>query len=139
MVRALRGEEAAMVYVDGFVIPVARKKVAAYKRMAEWGKRTWMRHGALAFYECLGDDLTHMPGCGSFPDMASLAKGETVFFSFIIYRSKAHRNAVNKRVMAELQKAPMPTTMPFDPKRMAFGGFKAIVQATARSGRRGSR
>jgi len=124
-----------MVYVDGFVIPVAKNKVAAYKRMAEWGKRVWMRHGALGYYECLGDDLTHMPGCGSFPDMARLAKSETVFFSFIIYRSKAHRNAVNKRVMAEMQKAPMPK-MPFDVKRMAFGGFKAIEQATTPSARR---
>ena len=117
-----------MTYVDGFVIPVSKRKVAAYKRMAQWGKRVWMRHGALGYYECVGDDLTSMPGCGDFKKMAKLKKGETVFFSFIIYRSKAHRNAVNKKVMAEMQKSAMPPDMPFAVGRMAFGGFKTIVQ-----------
>ena len=117
-----------MSYVDGFVIPVSKRKVAAYKRMAQWGKRVWMRHGALGYDECVGDDLTSMPGCGDFKKMANLKKGETVFFSFIIYRLKAHRNAVNKKVMAEMQKSAMPPDMPFAVGRMASGGFKTIVQ-----------
>ncbi len=119
-----------MAYVDGFVIPVPKRKLRAYRKMAEWGKRVWMRHGAVAYYECQGDDLKSMPGCGSFTTLARLKKDETVFFSFIIYRSKAHRNAVNKRVMAEMQKSGPPPEMPFQLKRMAFGGFKAVVRAS---------
>ena len=117
-----------MTYVDGFVIPVKKRQVAAYKKMAQWGKRVWMKHGAIGYYECLGDDLKGMPGCGTFTTLAKVKPGETVFFSFIIYKSKAHRNAVNKRVMAEMKKSTMPPDMPFVPGRMAFGGFRTIVQ-----------
>ncbi len=117
-----------MSYVDGFVIPVAKKNVAAYKKMAAWGKKTWMKHGALQYFECMGDDLKSMPQCGDFKTMASLKPNETVFFSFIVYKNKAHRNAVNKKVMAEMQQQNMPATMPFDPKRMAYAGFKTLVQ-----------
>ena len=117
-----------MTYVDGYVIPVKKRQVAAYKKMAQWGKRVWMKHGAIGYYECLGDDLNGMPGCGTFTKLAKVKPDETVFFSFIIYKSKAHRNAVNKRVMAEMKKSPMPPDMPFVPGRMAFGGFKTIVQ-----------
>ena len=117
-----------MTYVDGFVIPVKKSKVKAYKKMAQWGKRVWMKHGALGYYECVGDDLKGMPGCGTFPQLAKTKPGETVFFSFIIFKSKAHRNAVNKRVMAEISKGPLPTDMPFAVARMAYGGFKTIVQ-----------
>jgi alkaline phosphatase len=117
-----------MTYVDGFVIPVPKTKVAAYKKMALWGKRMWMKHGAIGYYECVGDDLKGMPGCGTFGTLSKLKKNETVFFSFIIYRSKAHRNAVNKRVMAEMQKSGAPPDMPFEVTRMAYGGFKTIVQ-----------
>lgn len=117
-----------MTYVDGFVIPVAKKNVAAYKKMAAWGKKTWMKHGALQYFECAADDLKAMPGCGDFKTLAGLKATETVFFSFIVYKSKAHRNAVNKKVMADMQTQPMPKAMPFDVKRMAFGGFKTLVQ-----------
>ena len=106
----------------------AKSVNAAYKKMAQWGKRVWMKHGAIGYYECLGDDLKGMPGCGTFTKLAKVKPGETVFFSFIIYKSKAHRNAVNKRVMAEMKKSTMPPDMPFVPGRMAFGGFRTIVQ-----------
>jgi uncharacterized protein YbaA (DUF1428 family) len=117
-----------MTYVDGFVIPVPKGKIPAYKKMAAWGKKVWMKHGALQYFECVGDDLAGMPECGNFKTMAGLKPSETAFFSFIIYKNKAHRNAVNKKVMAEMKKEPMPKSMPFDVKRMASGGFKTLVQ-----------
>jgi uncharacterized protein YbaA (DUF1428 family) len=116
-----------MTYVDGFVIPVPEANIAAYKKLATWGRKVWMKHGALQYFECVGDDLNQMPGCGDFKKMAKLKPGETIFFSFIIYKSKAHRNAVNKRVMASMANMD-PKKMPFDVKRMAFGGFKTLVQ-----------
>jgi uncharacterized protein YbaA (DUF1428 family) len=117
-----------MTYVDGFVIPVLRSKVAEYKKMAAWGKKMWMKHGALQYFECLGDDLAGYAGSGNFKTMAGLKPSETAFFSFIVYKNKAHRNAVNKKVMAEMKNQPMPESMPFDMKRMAFGGFKTLIQ-----------
>ena len=123
-----------MTYVDGFVLPVAKKNLAAYRSMATSTGKTWKKHGALQYFECVADDLK--PNTGgmpmlSFQKMAKLRKGETVFFSFIVYKSKAHRNSVNKKVMAEFSKDPnmknMP--MPFDIKRVAYAGFKAIVEA----------
>ena len=117
-----------MTYVDGFVIPVARGKVAEYKKMAAWGKKVWMKHGALQYFECVGDDLAGMPGCATFKQLAGLKPSETAFFSFIVYKNKAHRNAVNKKVMAEMKAQPMPESMPFDMKRMAYGGFKTLIQ-----------
>jgi uncharacterized protein YbaA (DUF1428 family) len=104
-----------------------KNKVAEYKKMAQWGKKIWMKHGALQYFECVGDDLSGMPGCGDFKKLAGLKPSETAFFSFIVYKSKAHRNAVNKKVIKEMQKQEMPS-MPFDIKRMAFGGFKTLVQ-----------
>ena len=117
-----------MAYVDGFVIPVSKRKVAAYKKMAQWGRKMWLAAGALEYFECIGDDLNPMPNVGDFKRMAKVKAGETVFFSFIVYKSKTHRNAVNKKVMAAMSKEPMPKVMPFDPKRMAYGGFKALVE-----------
>ena len=117
-----------MSYVDGFVIPAPKKKVAAYKKMATWGKKVWMKHGALQYFECVADDLNNMPGCGDFKKMVKLKPSETLWFSFIVYKNRAHRNAVNKKVMVEMQKMGMPKNMPFDMKRMAFGGFKTMVQ-----------
>jgi uncharacterized protein YbaA (DUF1428 family) len=117
-----------MTYVDGFVIPVPKSKVAEYRKMAAVGKKMWMKHGALQYFECLGDDLAGMPECGNFKTMAGLKPSETAFFSFIVYKNKAHRNAVNKKVMAEMKNQPMPESMPFDMKRMAFGGFKTLIQ-----------
>jgi uncharacterized protein YbaA (DUF1428 family) len=120
-------------YVDGFVIPMPRKSVAAYKRMATWGKKTWMKHGALQYFECVGDDLAVPKGMGvGFPKGVRLKPGETVIFAFIIYRSKAHRDAVNAKVMKDPSMAKAMakamTKMPFDMKRFMFGGFKTIVE-----------
>ena len=119
-----------MSYVDGFIIPVPKTKVAEYKKMARWGKKIWMKHGALQYFECEGDDLAGMPECGTFKKLAGLKPSETVFFSFIVYKNKAHRNAVNKNVMAEMKDnpMPMPKTMPFDMKRMVYGGFKTLIE-----------
>jgi uncharacterized protein YbaA (DUF1428 family) len=117
-----------MSYVDGFVIPIPKKNVAAYKKMAEWGRKVWMKAGALEYFECVGDDLNGMPECGTFKTLSKLKPTETVFFSFIVFKNKAHRNAVNKKVMKEMHNFPMPKNMPFDPKRMAYGGFKTLVQ-----------
>ena len=118
-----------MSYVDGFVIAVPKKNVAAYKKMATWGKKMWMKHGALQYFECVGDDLKGMPECANFKEMVGLKSTETAFFSLIVFRNKAHRDAVNKKVMAEMQKqAPENMKMPFDIKRMAYGGFKTLVQ-----------
>lgn len=117
-----------MTYVDGFVIPAPKKTVAAYKKMATWGKKMWMKHGALQYFECVADDLDSMPGCGDFRKMVKLKSNETLWYSFIIYKNRKHRDAVNKNVMAEMSKHKMPKVMPFDLKRMAHGGFKTAVQ-----------
>jgi len=117
-----------MAYVDGFVVPVPKKKLKAYLKMAKWGKRVWMKAGALDYKECEGDDLKVKFGM-SFVKLAKLKKGETVFFSFIVYKSRAHSDQVNKKVMKEMMASGMPTDMPFDVKRMAYGGFKGLVDA----------
>jgi uncharacterized protein YbaA (DUF1428 family) len=123
-----------MTYVDGFVLPIPRKNLAAYRKMAAEGARVWKKHGALEYFECVGDDLSpKMPGMtvARFPALARAKAGETVVFAFIVFKSKAHRNAVNKRVMKEMQETAgdQPPKMPFDMKRMAYGGFKTLVQA----------
>jgi alkaline phosphatase len=117
-----------MTYVDGFVIPIQKKKTNAYKKMALWGKRMWMKQGALEYFECVGEDLKGMPGCGNFKKMAKLKPNETAFFSFIVYRNKEQRNTINKKIMKEMNKYHMPKDMPFDMKRMAVGGFKTLVE-----------
>ena len=122
-------------YVDGFVIPVPKKNTAQYRKMAEWGKRTWIKAGALDYKECVGDDLTPKDMGGgskprSFLTMAGARSGETVWFSFIVFKSKKHRDAVNRKVMAEMDKWAekfKDTPMPFDMKRFAYGGFKVMV------------
>ncbi len=124
-------------YVDGFVLVIPKKNVAAYRKMAIMGGKSWMKYGALEYFECMGDDLD--PNAGNpkemqtltFPQMAKLKKGETVWFSFITFKSRKHRDQVNKKVMAEMEKQYAKSkdmAMPFDVKRMAYGGFKAIVQ-----------
>jgi alkaline phosphatase len=121
-----------MSYVDGFVIPVSKRKIGAYKKMARLGRKAWLEAGALEYFECAGDDLKAMPGAGDFKRLAKVRAGETVFFSFIVYKNKAHRNAVNKKVMAAMPKDMSPKDMPFDMKRMAFGGFKVLVEGRSR-------
>lgn len=124
-----------MTYVDGFVLAVPKKNLAAYRRMARLGAKLWKEHGALEFRECVADDLAmHLPGGGSAPslfvDMVKPKRGETVLFSYIVFRSRAHRDRVNRKVMSDPRLAGMDASkMPFDLKRMAYGGFKAIVEA----------
>lgn len=115
-------------YVDGFVIPIKKNKVSAYKKLAQWGCRLWMKHGALSYYECVIDEFTNH-GLG-FKKMCKLKAGETAIFAFIVYKSKSHRNQVNKKVMKEMT-GPMPE-MPFDMKRFSMAGTKAIVNKTKR-------
>lgn len=122
-------------YVDGFVIPLKKKDVAAYKKMAEWGAKTWKKYGALEYFECIGDDLKVQKGMGQgFGKLAKLKADETVAFSWIVYKSRKHRDEVNKKVMKEMEtpenkKKYENMPMPFDMKRFSVGGFKAIVEA----------
>ena len=116
-------------YVDGFVVPVPKKKLDAYRRMAAKAGKVWREHGALDFVECVADDVK--PGkVTSFPQSVKLKAGEVVVFSWIAYKSRAHRDSVNKKVMADPRlKAMMePENMPFDGKRMIYGGFSVLVQ-----------
>ena len=115
-------------YVDGFVIPLPKKNLAAYKKMANWGRKAWMKHGALQYFECVGDELKVPAGMGvGFPKGIKLKPSETVIFAFIVYKSKAHRNAVNAKVMSDPAMT-MPKKMPFDMKKFMFAGFKTIVE-----------
>lgn len=115
-----------MAYVDGFVLPVPAKNLAAYRKMARLGGKVWKEHGALEYMECVEDDVK--PGkVTSFPQAVKLRKGEVVVFSFVIYRSRRHRDAVMKKVMNDPRLAMDPKQMPFDGMRMFWGGFKPIV------------
>jgi uncharacterized protein YbaA (DUF1428 family) len=115
-------------YVDGFVVPVPRRKVATYRSMARKAGRVFIEHGALQFAENMGDDVK--PGkLTSFPQSVKLKPGEVVFFSWITYRTRRHRDAVNAKVMADPRLASMLAGkgLPFDSKRMIYGGFKSAV------------
>jgi uncharacterized protein YbaA (DUF1428 family) len=117
------------LYVDGYVMPVPRKKVQAYRRIAQKAGKVWREHGALEFRECVGDDLK-VKGLVPFTRLARVKPGETVFFSWVVYRSRAHRDRVNKKVMKDPRIASMSNQeMPFDMRRMAYGGFKVLVDA----------
>jgi uncharacterized protein YbaA (DUF1428 family) len=115
-----------MRYVDGFVIPVPKKNLKTYVRMARMGAKMWMKHGALDYKECVGDDLETKWGM-PFPRMMKLKPGETVVFSYIVYKSRAHRDRVNAKVIKEMEKMGDMKEMPFDVKRMVYGGFKVLV------------
>lgn len=117
------------MYVDGFVLAVPRKNLAAYRRMALIAGKVWRKHGALEYLECVGDDFKVKMGV-PFPKLAKVKPGETVVFSWICYKSRKHRDQVNAKVMKDPQLATMSDgkPMPFDIKRMAYGGFKPIVQ-----------
>jgi len=117
-----------MPYVDGYVIPVPKRMLKSYTRMARWGKRLWMKHGALEYMECVGDDLNAKFGAG-FKRTLKLKPGETMFYSFVVFKSRAHRDRVNALVMKEMMASGQPPEMPFDVKRMAYGGFKALVSS----------
>lgn len=116
------------VYVDGYVIPIPTRNLPAYKRMARMSAKVWREHGALEYRECVGDDLS-MPGMLGFPRGIRARKGETVLFSWITYRSRAHRDRVNAKVMNDprMHQLMKDGKCPFDMKRMLFGGFKTIV------------
>jgi uncharacterized protein YbaA (DUF1428 family) len=117
-----------MRYVDGFVLPVPKKNVQAYRRMAQKAGKVWREHGALEYIECMADDVK--PGKHtSFPQSVKLKPNETVLFAYIVYKSRAHRDRVNAKVMKDPRLASMmdPKAMPFDAKRMFWGGFKVLV------------
>ncbi len=117
-----------MKYVDGFVIPITKRNVAAYQRLAQKAGKIWLEHGALEYRECVGEDLKVKMGL-TFPRMAKIKKGETVVFSWIVYKSRAHRDRVNAKVMKDPRLAEMCGSgeMLFNVKHMAYGGFETIV------------
>ena len=117
-----------MKYVDGFVLPVPKKNLAIYRRMAHSAGKVWREHGALEFRECVGDDLKTKK-IKSFPIMVKPKPGETVVFSWIVFKSRAHRDAGNAKVMKDPRLAKMMDmkAIPFDSKRMVYGGFKVMV------------
>lgn len=117
-------------YVDGFLLPVPKKNVNAYKKMAKLAAKVWMDHGAIDYVECAADDVK-AGSVTSFPQSVKLKKNEVVFFSWITYKSRAHRDRVLKKVFADprLQNMMDPKAMPFDANRMMYGGFKPLVKA----------
>ena len=123
------------LYVDGFVIPVPKKNIPEYLKMARLGGKVWTDHGALEVFECVGEDLTAKFGV-PFPHTLKLKAGETAVFSWILFRSRASRDRVNARVMKDKRMTAPPTTrMPFDLKRMVYGGFEVAMKAGGRSPR----
>ena len=117
-----------MAYVDGFIVPVPKKKLGEYKRLARTAGKVWRDHGALEFRECVADDVS-VGKRTSFPRSVKLKPGETVVFSWIVYKSRAHRDRVNAKVRTDKRMARMmqPGAVPFDGKRMIFGGFKVML------------
>lgn len=126
-----------MSYVDGFVLPVPEGKIEAYREMAEMAGKIWMEHGALSYKECVLEDAEpEMPSDAPedfkltpFRNLAAAKSGETVIFAFILYKSRAHRDEVNEKVMADprMKETCDQNNMPFDPSRMAYGGFETLV------------
>lgn len=115
-------------YVDGFIVPVPKSKMAAYKKMARTAGKIWREHGALEYMECIADDVSKGKYT-SFPRSVKLKANEVVWFSWIVYKSRKHRDAVNAKVMNDKRLKSMmdPKKMPFDGRRMIFGGFKVSV------------
>ena len=117
-----------MSYVDGFVIPVPKARLDEYKKMARLGAKVWKEHGALAYLESISDDVP-VGKLTSFPRAVKLKADEVVVFAYILFSSRKHRDQVNKKAMSDPRFAKMDiNNMPFDPKRMIFGGFKAFVE-----------
>ena len=118
------------MYVDGFVLPVPKKNLKAYFQMAKKAGKIWREHGALEYRECAGDDLD-IKDLLPFPRLAKVKAGETVVFAWIVYKSRTHRDRVNAKVIKDPRLAAIcdPQSMPFDVKRMAYGGFKVMVNA----------
>jgi uncharacterized protein YbaA (DUF1428 family) len=118
-----------MRYVDGFVLPIPKNKLQLYRQIARKAGKVWREHGALEYRECAGDDL-RIKGVVPFPRVVRLRRGETVAFSWITYKSRAHRDRVNAKVMKDPRLASMmdPKSMPFDMRRMVYGGFRVLVE-----------
>ena len=123
-------------YVDGFVLVVPKGKAEEYKKMAEGGRDSWMKHGALQYFECKGDDLKQQEmgpeKSRSFSEMTGANEGDDVWFSFIVFESKEHRDEVNKKVMEEMDEAYQEQSdfvSPFQMSQMAYGGFEVVVEA----------
>jgi len=119
-------------YVDGFVLVVPKKNLAAYKKLATAAGKVWIEHGALDYRECAGEDLNIKMGT-PFPKLAKTKQGETVVFAWITYKSRKHRDTVNAKVMKDKRIQCDPNNMPFDIKRMSYGGFETLVSASPRS------
>ena len=117
-------------YVDGFIVPVPKRKLQAYRRLARRAGKVWREHGALEYRECLADDVK-VGKVTSFPRSVKRKPGETVVFSWIVYKSRAHRDRVIAKVMKDPRLADMmdPKTVPFDAKRMIYGGFTTFIEA----------
>ena len=130
-----------MAYVDGFLIPVPKSKMAQYRKFAVLGRKVWMEHGALDYKECVADELFSLfPDAKGklqrapslLPKMALAKRGETVIFSFIVFKSKADRNRINRKVMADPRMNSIdPASMPIDGKRFGYAGFKVFVDGKA--------
>ena len=119
-----------MSYVDGFLLAVPKKNLAAYRRMAKIGARVWKKHGALEYFECVGDDLKSKWSAIKFPKTVKAKPGELVILSWVVYKSRAHRDQVIAKVMKDpAMNDPKKKEMPFDMKRMVYGGFKVLVEA----------
>lgn len=116
-----------MTYVDGFVVPVKKAKLADYKGMAELGRTVWMEHGALDYKEFVADDAP-VGEVTSFPRSVKQEEDEIAIFAYILFKDRAHRDEVNAKVMADSRMTTPPAGMPFDPKRMIYGGFAALVE-----------
>lgn len=116
-------------YVDGYVLPLLKKNLAAYRRMAQKASKIWREYGALEYHECVGDDLNVSFGL-PFPRAMKTKPGETVVFAYIVYKSRAHRDRINAKIMKDPRLKAMcdPKNMPFDCERMLYGGFKTIVK-----------
>jgi uncharacterized protein YbaA (DUF1428 family) len=116
-----------MAYVDGFIVAVPKKNLAGYRKLARLGRKVWREHGAIDYKECVADDVP-MGKITPFPRSVKQKPGETVIFAWITYKSRADRDRINKKVMADPRLAGMdPKNMPFDAKRMIFGGFKVMI------------
>ena len=116
-----------MAYVDGFIIAVPEDKLEDYKKLSRKAGKLWREYGALSYIECVADDVPEGK-LTSFPRAVKCQPGETVIFSWIVYKSRKERDAINKKVMADPRLKCDPSTMPFDAKRMIYGGFKTIVE-----------
>jgi uncharacterized protein YbaA (DUF1428 family) len=115
-------------YIDGFLLPIAKDQIENYRAISSQAAAVWREHGALDYRECVGEALEPMEGLASFPVVAGAKEGETVIFAYIVYESRAHRDEVNAKVMADPRmKCGEPDSMPFDCRRMAYGGFQTIV------------